>query len=82
MKKKQALRTIMLTPQLLEANGWVYEWPADHCNYQWWSKKGCDIELKYYKTYGEFIYKKRVDTVGDLRDLCKVVYHQKISIVL
>lgn len=82
MKKRQALRTIMLTPQLLEANGWEWEYPADHCNYKWYSKKDCPVSLKYYKEYGSFRYEKEVNTVGDLKDLCKIVYHHKLNIYL
>lgn len=77
----EANRKTKLTVELLEANEWVGEWPADHCNYKWYSKDDLQINLRYYDEYQRFICEKvHVDTVGELKDLFKILYKQKISI--
>lgn len=80
MKTKEALRKHLLTTELLSKNGWEWEWPTEHCNYQWWSKKGIDVDIKYYDHNNIFYYKQKITTVGELKDICKIVYGKKISL--
>lgn len=72
--KKIAKRDTILTPELLEANGWTWDWPNDHCNYKYYSKKGYELSLKYYSHTKKFSYKIEVRTVGELKDLSRLVY--------
>ena len=79
---KEVIRSETLTVELLESNGWTWEYPNDHCQYKYYSKKGVGVSLKYYHISQDFVYERRVSTVGELKDLCKIIYGQKINIKL